>query len=212
MNNNKINIGIVEDDYHLSESVSIYLQKTNKFDVRFNIKTFSDLHLNTEPYSVDVILLDLHLKDGLCVHSIFNIHRLFPFCKILILTGDDDDEMLINSIENGANGFILKPLEMSTLIQAINMVYEEGYYLSDSHTALLMKLLKRRKLDSLSKINRTLTIKQRKVLTMLRNGKTDLEIAKELNITLNSVELHKRNINRKYSVISENEIGHLFEL
>ena len=194
----KINIGILEDDYSFRESLSKYLSSTERFEVKFAHISLSELLLKGyDAQFVDIILLDLHLKDGLCIDNIISIHKIFPFSKIIILTGDDDEMNILNAIENGANGFVHKPVSMHKLSEIIIKVYENTVYFETELVYNLVKLLKRRKLEFLNNTALNLTLKQRQVLKFLKLGKSQKEIAEAMNISNGSVNQHIKNLYRK---------------
>ena len=209
----KINIGILEDDYSFRESLSKYLTSTERFEVKFGLLSLTELLLKGyDSQFVDIVLLDLHLKDGLCINNIISIHKIFPFSKIIILTGDDDEMNILNAIENGANGFVNKPLSMNKLIEIIMKVYEYTVYFETEQVYNLVKLLKRRKLEFLNNTTLNLTLKQRQVLKFLRLGKSQKEIAEAMNISNGSVNQHIKNLYRKNNIDSKSSVMDLLDI
>ncbi len=209
----KINIGILEDDYSFRESLSKYLTSTERFEVKFGLLSLTELLLKGyDSQFVDIVLLDLHLKDGLCINNIISIHKIFPFSKIIILTGDDDEMNILNAIENGANGFVNKPLSMNKLIEIIMKVYEYTVYFETEQVYNLVKLLKRRKLEFLNNTALNLTLKQRQVLKFLRLGKSQKEIAEAMNISNGSVNQHIKNLYRKNNIDSKSSVMDLLDI
>ncbi len=206
--NNLIHIGILEDNIILRDSICDYLKTRENIVVSFAISRYAELTEGSINSPVDIILLDVHLRDGISIENISQIQKYFPSAKVLILTGDENDNILMKSIENGAVGYLLKPFSMSTLIDTIEIVNEKGHYLSFELTQKLMKVLNKKKFNQFNIRLELLSAREKRVVDLLQQGYSYKEISSILDISYHTVNQHiknsykKLNINNKYDLIN----------
>jgi len=206
--NNLIHIGILEDNIILRDSICDYLKTRENIVVSFAISRYAELTEGSINTPVDIILLDVHLRDGISIENISQIQAYFPSAKVLILTGDENDNILMKSIENGAVGYLLKPFSMSTLIDTIEIVNEKGHYLSFELTQKLMKVLNKKKFNQFNIRLELLSAREKRVVDLLQQGYSYKEISSILDISYHTVNQHiknsykKLNVNNKYDLIN----------
>jgi RNA polymerase sigma factor (sigma-70 family) len=206
--NNLIHIGILEDNTILRDSICDYLKTRENIVVSFAISRYAELTEGSINTPVDIILLDVHLRDGISIENISEIQAYFPSAKVLILTGDENENILVKSIENGAVGYLLKPFSMSTLIDTIEIVNEKGHYLSLELTQKLMKVLNKKKFNQFNIRLELLSSREKRVIDLLQQGYSYKEIASILGISYHTVNQHiknsykKLNVNNKYDLIN----------
>ncbi len=140
----------------------------------------------------DVILLDLIIphKNGLEV--IVEVTQDNPKARILVLTSFSDDEKVFTAIKAGALGYLLKDSSPQELIQAIHDVYHGE---SSLDPTIALKLLREFKQPSdQSSVEKDLTERETKVLSLVSRGLTNQEIADMLGISERTVRTHVGNI------------------
>ena len=140
----------------------------------------------------DVILLDLIIphKNGLEV--IVEVTQDNPKARILVLTSFSDDEKVFTAIKAGALGYLLKDSSPQELIQAIRDVYHGE---SSLDPTIALKLLREFKQPSdQSSVEKDLTERETKVLSLVSRGLTNQEIADMLGISERTVRTHVGNI------------------
>ncbi len=146
----------------------------------------------------DIVLLDINMPnlDGLKVLSIMREQNMEN--KVIFLTIHKEIEYLVQAIDNGCNGYILKDSDSQTLITAIESVYSGETYIEPSLTNLLNANLAERDVMK-EKIN-DLTKREIEVLKLLASGMFNKEIASTLNISERTVKNHVSNIFKKIMV------------
>lgn len=152
----------------------------------------------------DVVLMDIRMPgmDGVAGTEL--ILRHMPETKVLILTTFDDAELILQALEKGVQGYLLKDLPSEAIVSAIHTVYNGGTVLQPDITAMLLREMKKaaerdpaaaRTLppeapDGLA----ALTDREKEVLALLGQGCSNKEIAEALTITEGTVKNHVSNL------------------
>ena len=135
------------------------------------------------------------------------IRKTRPETKVIFLTGYDDEQFLVQAMESGASGYVLKTGGCVQLLGAIRDVYRGGSYLSP---AMLNKLVDdfRSRAKSYGPVSRwdTLTNREREVLKMLAEGRSVKEIACDFDLSVKTVEAHKFNLMRKLDLHNKAQV------
>ena len=138
----------------------------------------------------DVVLMDLRMPEMSGVEAITIIRREFPNARIILLSTYDYDEDIYQGLQAGAKGYLLKDTSIETLQEAIRKVYAGHKYIPADVAAKLAERL----------ISPQLTERERQILILMVQGKSNVEIGKELYISDNTVKFHANNILVKLNV------------
>jgi DNA-binding NarL/FixJ family response regulator len=146
----------------------------------------------------DVILLDINMPnlDGLQVLSFMKQQKLNN--KVIMLTIHKEVDYLIEALDFGCDGYVLKDSDTETLRKAIYSVYDGKTFIEPELTALLNSSLAER--DVMKEKLSDLTKREIEVLKLLANGLFNKEIASTLCISERTVKNHVSNIFRKIEV------------
>jgi DNA-binding NarL/FixJ family response regulator len=147
----------------------------------------------------DIILLDISMPvmDGIEALKILKteMHSDIP---VLMITSHDSKHMITATNELGSSGYVLKNAEEKDLIEAITSVLHKQKYFSKEIAAIMAQANGTddyAKLDSLSK-------KEKQILVLILNEKTNQTIANELNLSIRTIEGHRERIMKKLGVSS----------
>ena len=160
--------------------------------------------LQTQP---DVVLLDVHLPGGGGVEVIRKVHEKNPDQKFLALSVSDAAEDVIGVIRAGARGYVTKSISGSELIDAIRRVAEgdavfsprlAGFVL-DAFSGSIDLATVDEDLDRLSQ-------REREVLRLIARGYAYKEVAKELFISIKTVETHVSSVLRKLQLSNRHQL------
>jgi len=189
----KIKIAIIDDQDLFREGLKLILSQIDNFEVIFDTSNgyeFIDFLQNNKP---DIVLMDINMPKIDGIETTKRAISIFTDLKIIALTLFSDLTHFTLMQNAGVKGFINKNIKKNDLQQAINQVYEDGYYFSSE----IMKLLAL-KTNSINTNN--FTTREIDVLKLVCNGFTSNKISEKLFISIKTVEVHRTNIFAKAKV------------
>ena len=185
----KIKIAIADDSIIFRDGLKADLSLDPNLKIVLEARNGKVLLDNVEKVMPDVILMDLKMPvmDGL--EATKEIRKKFKSIKVLGMTVYDDEKFIIQLMENGANGYLLKDNEPQEIRDAIYSVFENEYYINSivSH-ALIKKLLLKRNLKLSFDQQIEFSERELEVLMMICKEKTASEIGAEIFLSPRSVE------------------------
>jgi len=149
----------------------------------------------------DLVLMDIGMPGLSSFEATRQIKKNRPDTKVLFLTMYDDEDYLVEGMEVGANGYVLKDSPAQQLLSAMRDVMRGGSYLSPRMLSQLVDDFRSR-IKSANRLPRfaTLTAREREVLKLLAEGNSVKEIACDLNLSVKTIEAHKFNLMRKLDI------------
>ncbi len=149
----------------------------------------------------DLIVLDISMPNLRGIEAIPEILRAHPKVKILVLTMHKDEEYLYQAISAGANGYVIKEDAEKELYSAIDTIRQGKIYISPSLSELSMQNWARlRRGESDDQLAESLTYREREILKLITEGKSNKEIGSLLSISVRTVERHRANMMSKLKV------------
>jgi DNA-binding NarL/FixJ family response regulator len=134
-----------------------------------------------------VILMDVQMPICNGVQATQIIHECYPWIRILVLTTFDDDEYILQSLQVGALGYLLKRTPAPEIAAAIRSV-AQGY--SQLGPTIATKAFSQLKTPSMGNAPSSLSKREIEVLRLVGEGKNNIEIAKELYLSEGTVKNH----------------------
>lgn len=141
--------------------------------------------------TIDLALMDINLAGASGIDLTEQFHAKHPDIAVLMLTMHDKAEYVVQSIQAGARGYVLKDAPATDIISAIETVISGGIYYSAGLSREMSKPLSPAML---------LTPREREVLRCIATGKSNKHIAHELDLSVRTVETHRLNIKRKLGI------------
>jgi len=153
----------------------------------------------------DVAVLDIGMPLLNGVEATRQIRKLSPKTEVLILTMHDSEVLIQEVLEAGARGYILKDDADRNLIAAVDALRQHKPYLSSRVSDVFSKTVLSRGDESASGLRRP-TPREREILQLLAEGKSNKEIAGFLGISVKTAETHRANIMLKLNFHSITEL------
>jgi len=204
-----IRVLIVEDHTFVRESLEQYVGSQPDMEVAGATGSAEVALQLVQEKAPNVVLLDMVLDDdeekGLRVLE--NIRVISPSTHVVVLSAYSDDKFVFPAYRGGMIGYILKYSPAHKVIEAVRDA-AAGHYHLDTVVAhkIVEHLLAQNGQGSEPKALERLTSRERDVLHLLRQDKSNPEIAQALTITLATVKTHVSNILRKLNLRSRHEL------
>jgi DNA-binding NarL/FixJ family response regulator len=141
----------------------------------------------------DVVVMDLAMPEINGLHAAIEIIRHRPGARILMLSMHSDEQYVRNALEAGVKGYILKNASETELTRAVRAIAAGGEFLSPELSGLAIRRLRgddTRDDDPFRK----LSAREIQVLRLIALGKSNKEIAQLLNLSVNTVAVHRTNL------------------
>jgi two-component system NarL family response regulator len=199
----KIKILIVDDHPIVREGLKALLELEKDFLVVGETSSGSECFKKIEEKCPDVILLDIKMPgiSGLEVTRI--IKREKPSIKIILLTNYADEEYVLEAVDSGANGYVLKNIEKEDLGKIVHTVFKGGAFFDSTITEKVLQEIRRGKGKDTGKkdsYRSVLSQRELQILECLVEGKSNKEIAEIIHLSLDTVKTHLKNTYQKLGV------------
>ncbi|MBZ0154959.1 MAG: response regulator transcription factor [Alphaproteobacteria bacterium] len=186
---------IIEDDPIHREGLTFMLGQDKDIDIAGSFMSAESamefLAASWSPGKVDIVLIDLGLPGMSGVECIRAMKTRYPDIEIVVLTIYEDDEKVFSAIRAGASSYLLKGNKPWEVVEAVKcLYYEGGAFISPKIARRVLTMLKG---DS-QEVKNILTEREKETLTLIGQGKAYKEIAGILNISIETVKVHIKNI------------------
>ncbi len=149
-------------------------------------------------FNPDIVIMDLSMPNLNGLEATHQIKRDASDVKVLILTQHENEEYVMQIIKAGASGYVLKTSVSDDLIKAIKEIQKGEKFFSPSISRMILDDYIKRT-QGLQTENKApeLTHREKEVLQLIAEGRTNQEVARKLFISVRTVEFHRANIMHK---------------
>jgi DNA-binding NarL/FixJ family response regulator len=152
----------------------------------------------------DVVILDLELTELNGIEATRRIKRVLPLTEILFYTVHDEEHIITEALRAGVRAHVLKSDGEDTVIEAVDALSKHlPFFSTPAAETLLDHVLKK---DHDSSDLQPLTEREREIITLLADAKTNKEIGAHLHISVKTVEAHRSAVMRKLGFKSITEL------
>lgn len=194
---NKISVVLCDDHPLVLEGLQKLIASSKDLSISAACSSAAELNEYFANHSADILLLDLHLKDGDGMDLCKSLSKKIPSLKIIGLSGVEDTTVIAHFLKNGASGYLLKTTEGDKILEAIRKVHSGGQFLDESVSMAVLQQLSGKPSSSSSSYIPKLSMREKEVLRLILNERTTQEIADELFISVNTVETHRNHLMQK---------------
>ena len=189
---------LVDDHALIREGIKQLLEFDGSIDVIEQASDGAECLEKLQHVQPDILLLDINMPNVNGIEVLEEIKKKNIPVKVLMLTVHSEAEYLVQAVDIGANGYILKDSGSEELKKAIQSVMDGDSYIQPSLIPSLNSRLVNRDIDK-EKIA-ALTKREMEILTRIAGGMFNKEIAMNLNISERTVKNHISNIFKKIDV------------
>ena len=207
---NPVRLLIVDDHEVVRVGLRTLLSRVESFEVVGEASTADEALEQTRTLQPDVVLLDVRLGDESGFNACREIQKLERDVKVLVLTSFADDQVVVEAISAGADGYLLKEVNRDALISAIQKVASGQSVLDAAVTGRVFgkvqSLMQRPGGNKLA----LLSNQERKVLALVAEGKTNKEIAAVMGLSDKTVKNYFSNILDKLEMARRSQAAAYF--
>lgn len=189
-----VKVVIVDDHPMVAEGIQSILESYDDILVLATLTNGREAIDQLQALAPDVILMDLNMPDigGLTATEIVLERR--PVTRVVILSMHDNAEYISSALSHGAMGYLLKDVPTDEIKQAIDAVMRGDTYLcTGAQGAIAPKNNDTRE---------ALTEREQTILLQVASGKSNKQVGLALDISVRTVETHRKNIKRKLGISS----------
>ncbi len=193
---------VLADDHNLVRAgLRLLLEAEEGFSVMAEAGDIATAQRRVGAHRPDVIVLDINMPDGSAIDAIPAIRAASPRTRIVMLTVHGDPELASDALKAGASAFVLKESASAELIQAVRLAASGRTYLNPELGASIAA-----RGAVAARSPHDLTEREIEVLKLLALGHTNAEIAKQLYLSVRTVESHRAHLQRKTQISSRAQL------
>ena len=201
---NTINIVLADDHVLVRKGIKSMLEADNEIKVIGEAGSGSDALKVARDLKPDILVLDIRMPEMTGLEAASHLAEYAPQTRAVILSMHDSEEYVVQAVQAGAYGYLLKDTDKEEFIKALKQVYGGHKYFSGavSHVLANQLLNARPNLAARPSPDDTyhLTRREKEILRMVIDGKHNKEIADSLGKSLRTIETHRFNIMKKLGV------------
>jgi len=203
----KITVLLADDHRILREGIRSLLEKEPDIEVVAEASEGGEAVAKAQQLSPDLVLMDITMPGMNGLEATRQIKALKPGVKVLILTMHESNQYISQFLRSGASGYVLKDTAAQELVGAIRAVNQGDAFLYPSIARMLLE-------EYIQKVQSGeergsydgLTDREREVLRMVAEGKTNKEIADDLSLSVRTVQAHRANLMGKLHMHDRTEL------
>jgi DNA-binding NarL/FixJ family response regulator len=203
MENEKINIVIVDDHPIVIEGLKMLLNSQPFFNIAGSFTSGAETISFIRSQMVDIILLDITLPDANGTELCREIKKISPNTSVIMFSNRSERSIIMQSIQNGASGYLLKNTSIDELVICIRGALS-GDIVFCNETKQIISRPSQQDLPT-----PRLTKREKQILQMVAQGKTSNAIAEELFLSPLTVDTHRKNLLQKFQAKNSTELINL---
>ena len=194
---NTIKILLVDDHPLVRDGLRARLEAMPQFEVVAEAGGAAEALEQAARHPVDLVLMDINMRGTNGIEATAQFRQAFPRIAVLILSMHDKVEYVSQAIQAGARGYVLKDAPAAEIVAAIEAVSAGGTFLSPAVSKKLFRTQEPRPL---------LTPRESEILSALGRGESSKQIARELGLSVRTVEAHRQSIKRRLGIEGQAEL------
>ncbi len=202
-----IRILIADDHGIVRQGLRSVLSRDPYFEVVGEAASGLETIALAEKLAPNVIIIDIAMPELNGIEAASRIYKDHPEIKVIVLSMHSDETYVLRALNAGAKGYLLKDSAEVDLVRAVHSVYRGKPFFSPEIAQVLledyMRTLQQKKLQDSYEL---LTDREKEVLRLLANGKSNKEAATSLELSVNTVETHRTSLMKKLNLHNTAEI------
>jgi len=198
----KKNLLIVEDHELTRFGLKTTFEDVDYVETIYEASSAEDAIEIFKNNSIDIVIMDLGLPNMNGIEATAQIRKLNPEVKVIILTSHNDEKEVLDSLKAGANAYCSKEINLQRLVQVVQSVGDGAAWFDPSIAHIVLQATANTKIGEPagSYKDYDLTAREAQILKLMTQGFSNMEIAQELVISVNTTKAHVANILQKLEV------------
>jgi DNA-binding NarL/FixJ family response regulator len=192
-----INLAIVDDHSLFRKMLKNFLSDQKNINVFVEASNIFDLRDKLKGTSIDVLLMDIFMPELNGNDALKMIREEYPLLKILVLSMSTDMDLISDMLDSGIHGYLSKADEPENLLDAIVAASENRIYRNRLFTEALYWNKQNNKMPYSSGSEAVLNDREKKILQLIWEEKSNKEISDELFLGIRSVEKNRQDMKEK---------------
>jgi DNA-binding NarL/FixJ family response regulator len=193
-----IKIVIADDHEIFREGFKLLLKNQREIELVGEAEDGKELLEVVARHQPDVAIIDIKMPvmDG--IEACKNIKKKYPDMKVIALSMFNDDNLIVDMLEAGARGYLLKNTNKNELMQATKAVFEGSTYYCTATSTKLTKMIAESKFNPYRNHPvKKFTARESDIIKLICEQQTNKEIANTLGLSIRTVESHREKIQEK---------------
>jgi len=206
---NTIKIFLADDHTILREGLKSIITSDERIKIVGEAGDGREALERIEEIKPDLAIIDISMPSLNGIEVSRQVKKYYPQIKILILSQHDNEEFIKELISIGIDGYVLKSNAKDELLRAIDIIINGDKYLSPQVTSRLMSSFNETPQKTQSDFKTRfdlLSNREKEILLLIAEGKTNIEIASQLFITPETVKTHRSSIMKKLGLKNAVEV------
>ena len=192
----KITIVIADDHSMFREGIRLLLAKESYISIAGEATDGEDLLEKVAQLKPQIVITDIEMPTMNGVQATKEIKKAYPNMAVIALTMFGDDHLIVDMLDAGADGYLLKSSKKDELIEAIDTVKDGGNYFCNSTTMKLSKMIASRKVPDKDEVIK-FSEKETEIIKLICEQYASKQIASATNLTHRTVEKYRDHIIKK---------------
>lgn len=202
-----IRIVLADDHTVMRRGLRLLLESHNGFKVVGEASNGREAVEQADLLKPDVVVLDVAMPNLSGIEAAQRIAAAHPQTAIVVLSMHSDEGYVLRALKAGAKGYLLKDSAEADLIDAIRAVHQGKAFFSPEISNMLVEdYVRELRTRGVEDSYELLTSREREILQLLAEGQSNKEIATMLNLSLYTIETHRRNLQDKLNLHSLAEL------
>lgn len=202
-----IRIALADDHTVIRSGLRVLLERHPEFRVIGEASDGREAVELVDREKPDIVVMDVAMPNLNGIEAARQITAKHPATAVVVLSMHSDESYVLRALKAGARGYLLKDSAESDLITSIRTVHAGKSFFSPAISRMLVEdYVRQMQQRGLEDTYELLTTREREILQLLAEGKSNKDVANLLNLSLYTVETHRGNILQKLNLHSVPEL------
>jgi two-component system response regulator NreC len=198
---------LLADDHHLvRQGLRALLERQDEFHVVAEASNGLEAIKLAEHLHPDVLIVDVMMPGLGGLEVTRQVCQRLPYTRVIVLSMYANEAYVLEALRSGAAGYVLKDASISELVQAVRDVVGGGRYLSPPLSKRAIEVYVQKAQTAVLDLYETLTTREREVLQLAAEGRTNAEMAAALGISPRTVETHRAHLMQKLGLHTQTDL------